>query len=48
MRRTNKREWKKAKKNYWGGMYDNITRYNNQHHTLLSNVNIRKAIDQVM
>ena len=29
-------------------MYDTITKYNEQHHTPLSNVNIIEAIDQVM
>ena len=37
-----------AKKKYWGEMYDTIIKYNDKHHTQLSNVNIRSAIDQVM
>ena len=28
-------------------MYDTITKYNDQNHTLLSNVNIREAIDKL-
>ena len=36
-----------AKEKYRSEMYDTITKYNDQHHTPLSNVNIIEAIDQV-
>ena len=31
-----------------GGIYNTITKYNDQHHTILSNVKIIEAINQVM
>ena len=37
-----------AKEKYWGEMYDTMTKYNDQHHTPLSKVNIIEAIYQVM
>ena len=36
-----------ARKNYWGVMYDPITKYNENHDTPLSNVKIRAAIYKV-
>ena len=36
-----------AKEKYPGEMYDTITKFNDQHHTPLSNGNIRETIDQV-
>ena len=37
-----------ANDKYWTEMYDNITNYNNLHHTTLSDANIREAVDKLM
>ena len=36
-----------AKNKYWGEIYDNIIKWNDQHHTPWSNVGIREPINQV-
>ena len=34
--------------NYWGEIYDTITKHNDHNHKPLYNVNIRETIDKVM
>ena len=35
-----------AKDNHWTEIYDTITNYNDQNHTILSNAKIRELIDK--